>query len=180
MDVANIITVICTLGIPGLIALGGAVWTGYQKIKGIKDEMRSEFEKTNKEISDEKDRCEKDRSELNVRFLAIEARVNGDVPTWVMSQDGMLVSASSEFVRIFCAPRGYRAANVINKKLDELTEFSKELVDGLAAMEREVLIRKYAHRSGVDVGYSVKATIIMTTQSSSTGDPVFIAYAVPE
>lgn len=129
--------------------------------------------RVNKKIKE----CHDEKRDLADRILVLEVSQSGDFPRWVRNQDGVIMSVSPEFVRVFGATHGYKRGDLIGKKFTDLGAFSRELVETLASMDVEVLTgSNYATRHGVEISPGAYATILKTTVSSPSG-LVFVGVA---
>lgn len=124
--------------------------------------------------------CHDEKLVLADRILVLEVAKEGDFPRWVRNHDGVIMSVSPEFVRVFGATHGYKRTDLIGKKFSQLGAFSRELVDTLTEMDTEVLTgSNYATRHGVEISPGSYATILKTTVSSASG-LVFVGVAALE
>lgn len=159
-----------------LAALGAGVSWVWTKLESRRKEMEANLLEKFKS-------CEKERELLVSRVAAIEASMDTDVPSWRRNQDGVIIWVNKEFIRMFGAPHGYKAADVRGKTFDQLTQFSPNLLKDLHDMDRHALATGYSSKSGVEVSKGIKATIIKAAVSGSSTSPedvVYIGYAVPE
>jgi hypothetical protein len=181
------------VGLGGLLTVlgGGLAWLlkwMWEKRKEDIDRIDSKFGKIELKL----EACEKERESLveshkqeterlNRRIEDLEkSTLNVDIPCWKRTQSGVVISISREFVRLFCAPFGYRNQDIIGKRFEELDRFPKEFREALTDMDSEVLMRGYSSRHGIPIGGKIKATVIKTSCIDPLGEITFIGYAAPE
>lgn len=136
--------------------------------------------------------CEIEREQIQAKFelekIDLYKRISGleasipsqDIPCWRRTYDGVILTASKEFVRLFCAPFGIRNLDLVGKRFSDLELFQKTFVETLHEMGEEALKRGYSSRYGIYINSKTKVTIIKSISTSPVGDIVFVAYAVPE
>lgn len=165
---ADVLALVTTL----IAAVGGGISWVWTKLEARRKEMEGRFDR---ELSE----CHGQRRALELRVANLEASLHTSAPSWRRTQDGTILWCNSEFVRLFGAPNGYRMSDMTGRSFASLDRFSKELIAELAEMDREVLSRGYASKSGVRVTSDVTATVIKVSATSG-GDVVYVGYAVPE
>lgn len=176
MSAAEIVQILSVVSVP----IGTAVAALWSRQDRLRAEARRELAARVAELQGEIDGCADDRDSLSVRVTSLEAANTLDLPRWVRTQDGVLMSVSPAFVQLFGAPNGYRAADMVGRKLADLTNFSPELLRILTEMDGEALRRGYSSRSGVPISDGITATVIKGVRSGGTGDVVYIGCAVPD
>jgi len=173
----SVVLAILTVLVPALGAAGA--WIAKRV-----DARRAEGEKR---LSEQIAACDSERQALRAevaahvsRLIALEVAHGGDFPRWVRSHDGVIVSVSPAFVQHVAAPRGYRAADVVGRRFEDLPKFDQALVSILAQLDAECLNSGYASRCGVPIAAGVTATVVKTVRSGQMGDVVFIGIICPE
>lgn len=132
------------------------------------------------EVQRQIEECRRDRDSQSHRIFALELAAQGEFAHWERDSDGIFLAVSPEYVRLFGAPLGYKKRDFIGSTLEKLDKFSPELRATLLRMDQVALKNRYACASGVQISEGVRATIIKAAIASSSGDVLFLGYAVPE
>lgn len=174
------------IGIFGVVtaALAGAVvwiWNALEtrRKEGIARLDRKLEEKLT-EYEGKLNGCETERHALTSRVMVLEVAANGDVPKWVRNSDGVIMSVSAEFVRLFGTIHGYKTNDMIGKKFGDLTKFSREFLEALNELDTKSLLHGYWSLWNVKVSDNIRATIIKTCKADNNGSVIYVGYAAPE
>ena len=160
--------------------LGTAIAALWKRQDKLRLEARQDLADKVADLKSKISECDEERHHLSVRVMALEATGTLDLPRWIRTQDGVLMSVTPSFVQLFGAPNGYRGSDMVGKKLADLSHFSPELLRILAEMDAEALKRGYSSRSKVPISKGLTAAVIKGVRTGSTGDVVFIGCAVPD
>lgn len=152
-------------------------WTAIQNRQRFKfDEQSAVIKRLEIKI----DECDKERQLLKARVSAIEAAIGEDMPTWRRTNDGLIVSVSRAFVRLFLTPLHLNASDLIGRRFEDLDVFPQEMLNTLASMVEEAILEGNSVRHSIPVNERMKITIIKVTSYSEKNETVFISAVCPE